>query len=60
MVVSPVKEGNMEELEFETGPAFPRQLDTKDDLASFREAFIFADKRIRQVNLKLGLLLDKR
>jgi kynureninase len=43
LVVSQVKEGNMEELEFETGPAFARRLDSKDDLASFREAFIFAE-----------------
>lgn len=33
----------MEELDFETGPAFARRLDAKDDLSSFREAFIFAE-----------------
>lgn len=33
----------MEELEFETGPAFARRLDSKDGLASFRKAFIFAE-----------------
>ena len=33
----------MEELSFESGPAFARRLDAEDELASFREAFIFAD-----------------
>jgi kynureninase len=33
----------MEELGFEPGPAFARRLDAKDDLASFREAFILAE-----------------
>jgi len=33
----------MEELGFEPGPAFARDLDAEDELASFREAFIFAE-----------------
>ncbi len=33
----------MEELSFESGPAFARRLDAEDELASFREAFIFAE-----------------
>ncbi len=33
----------MEELDFEPGPAFARQLDAEDELASSREAFVIAD-----------------
>jgi kynureninase len=33
----------MEDLTFEPGPVFARQLDARDDLAPFREAFVFAE-----------------
>lgn len=38
-----IEEERVEETDFALGPAFARQLDAEDDLASFREAFVIAD-----------------
>jgi kynureninase len=40
------QEVEMEGLDFEPGPAFARRLDEEDDLASFREAFVFAEPEL--------------